>query len=321
MVQITIIDFFVVLSSSPPEKCAFYSLCDILLWICSAQPQSAHQPCSRTGHPAWGVYHMMEITEGSLVKNRLNPTHHLCILSLDMKAILHRGKITRFSFYKCPNIHRMLEINSWKENIFALQVLKLLAEMSPYCGDMDKLEVNLNMLFEKLLVKAYIKLLNSRRNFESFSLQPLCHPTHPLILCFCSLSLSPNAFRSSCPCHQRRRMERMLQMKSPNYNSATWSVCSLASTNWAKSYLTSSSTKSVQRSWRTSRSGQISHYSAERQRMCCYWKHLKSWNICIITRIITIWRKIISTMFHDSQYQFRRQCFLKICTHNTAQRN
>lgn len=33
------------------------------------------------------------------------------------------------------------------------QVLKLLAEMSPFCGDMDKLEANLNMLFTKLLVR------------------------------------------------------------------------------------------------------------------------------------------------------------------------
>lgn len=33
------------------------------------------------------------------------------------------------------------------------QVLKLLAEMSPFCGDMEKLESNLNMLFIKLLVR------------------------------------------------------------------------------------------------------------------------------------------------------------------------
>lgn len=38
-------------------------------------------------------------------------------------------------------------------DIVLLQVLKLLAEMSPFCGDMDKLESNLMMLFEKLLVK------------------------------------------------------------------------------------------------------------------------------------------------------------------------
>lgn len=184
----------------------------------------------------------MEIKEGSLVKNLLNPTSHLCI----WKWFYLGGKLHAFLFV---NVQTFIEC--WKENLFALQVLKLLAEMSPYCGDMDKLEVNLNMLFEKLLVKAFTKLLNSPRNFESFSLQQL------LILCF----LSPNAFRSSCPCHQRRRMERTLRMKSPNYSSATWSVCSSASTSWAKSYLTSSSTKSVRRSWRTSRSGQISHVS------------------------------------------------------------
>ncbi len=46
--------------------------------------------------------------------------------------------------------------------------------MSPYCGDMDKLEVNLNMLFEKLLVKEYDELLTSHKNLESFPLKPLC---------------------------------------------------------------------------------------------------------------------------------------------------
>lgn len=37
------------------------------------------------------------------------------------------------------------------------QVLKLLAEMSPFCGDMEKLEANLNMLFSKLLVSAVVQ--------------------------------------------------------------------------------------------------------------------------------------------------------------------
>lgn len=32
-------------------------------------------------------------------------------------------------------------------------MLKLLAEMSPFCGDMEKLETNLNMLFTKLVVR------------------------------------------------------------------------------------------------------------------------------------------------------------------------
>ena len=31
-------------------------------------------------------------------------------------------------------------------------MLKLLAEMSPFCGDMEKLESNLTMMFTKLLV-------------------------------------------------------------------------------------------------------------------------------------------------------------------------
>lgn len=36
--------------------------------------------------------------------------------------------------------------------MWCVQVLKLLAEMSPFCGDMEKVEANLLMLFEKLLV-------------------------------------------------------------------------------------------------------------------------------------------------------------------------
>lgn len=39
-----------------------------------------------------------------------------------------------------------------------VQVLKLMAEMSPFCGDMEKLEANLNMLFSKLLVRVSLLL-------------------------------------------------------------------------------------------------------------------------------------------------------------------
>ncbi|TRY54831.1 hypothetical protein DNTS_001798 [Danionella cerebrum] len=60
---------------------------------------------------------------------------------------------TRFVTYFCefvlPNLS--LLTSPVAELDIQLEVLKLLAEMSPYCGDMDKLEVNLNMLFEKLL--------------------------------------------------------------------------------------------------------------------------------------------------------------------------
>lgn len=41
---------------------------------------------------------MMEITEGSLVKNCLNPTYNLCMLSLYMKVILHGGGLYAFLF-------------------------------------------------------------------------------------------------------------------------------------------------------------------------------------------------------------------------------
>jgi len=72
-----------------------------------------------------------------------------------------------------------------------LQVLKLLAEMSPYCGDMDKLEVNLKMLFEKLLVKAYIELLNSEKFSTSTSFSSNIHVMFCVFVPFlCPLMLS-----------------------------------------------------------------------------------------------------------------------------------
>ncbi|CAK6954488.1 apoptosis inhibitor 5 isoform X1 [Scomber scombrus] len=60
---------------------------------------------------------------------------------------------TRFITYFCehvlPNLSTLA--SPVAELDIQLEVLKLLAEMSPYCGDMDKLEPNLNMLFTKLL--------------------------------------------------------------------------------------------------------------------------------------------------------------------------
>uniref|UniRef100_A0A673JVQ9 Apoptosis inhibitor 5 n=1 Tax=Sinocyclocheilus rhinocerous TaxID=307959 RepID=A0A673JVQ9_9TELE len=60
---------------------------------------------------------------------------------------------TRFVTYFCEFVLPSLSLltSPVAELDIQLEVLKLLAEMSPYCGDMDKLEVNLNMLFEKLL--------------------------------------------------------------------------------------------------------------------------------------------------------------------------
>lgn len=60
---------------------------------------------------------------------------------------------TRFVTYFCESVLPNLSLltSPVAESDIQLEVLKLLAEMSPYCGDMDKLEVNLNMLFEKLL--------------------------------------------------------------------------------------------------------------------------------------------------------------------------
>uniref|UniRef100_A0A667Y072 Apoptosis inhibitor 5 n=1 Tax=Myripristis murdjan TaxID=586833 RepID=A0A667Y072_9TELE len=60
---------------------------------------------------------------------------------------------TRFVTYFCehvlPNLSTLTSPAA--ELDIQLEVLKLLAEMSPFCGDMEKLEANLNMLFNKLL--------------------------------------------------------------------------------------------------------------------------------------------------------------------------
>ncbi|KAI4876420.1 hypothetical protein NFI96_012136, partial [Prochilodus magdalenae] len=60
---------------------------------------------------------------------------------------------TRFVTYFCEHVLPNLSMltSPVAELDIQLEVLKLLAEMSPYCGDMDKLEPNLMMLFEKLL--------------------------------------------------------------------------------------------------------------------------------------------------------------------------
>ncbi|CDR00262.1 unnamed protein product, partial [Oncorhynchus mykiss] len=61
---------------------------------------------------------------------------------------------TRFVTYFCdhvlPNLSSLT--SPVAELDIQLEVLKLLAEMSPFCGDMEKVETNLTMLFEKLLV-------------------------------------------------------------------------------------------------------------------------------------------------------------------------
>ncbi|KAM8860925.1 apoptosis inhibitor 5 [Synchiropus picturatus] len=60
---------------------------------------------------------------------------------------------TRFVTYFCehvlPNLSTLT--SPVDELDIQLEVLKLLAEMSPFCGDMDKLEANLKILFVKLL--------------------------------------------------------------------------------------------------------------------------------------------------------------------------
>ncbi|KAJ8417005.1 hypothetical protein AAFF_G00282320 [Aldrovandia affinis] len=60
---------------------------------------------------------------------------------------------TRFVTYFCDHVLPNLSTLTTPvaELDIQLEVLKLLAEMSPFCGDMEKLEANLTMLFEKLL--------------------------------------------------------------------------------------------------------------------------------------------------------------------------
>ncbi|XP_039600204.1 apoptosis inhibitor 5 [Polypterus senegalus] len=60
---------------------------------------------------------------------------------------------TRFVTYFCEQVLPILNTltSPVAELDIQLEVLKLLAEMSPYCGDMDKLEANLTKLFDKLL--------------------------------------------------------------------------------------------------------------------------------------------------------------------------
>uniref|UniRef100_A0A665X3C5 Apoptosis inhibitor 5 n=1 Tax=Echeneis naucrates TaxID=173247 RepID=A0A665X3C5_ECHNA len=58
--------------------------------------------------------------------------------------------VSLFQYNSIAKIFHMLT-SPMAELDIQLEVLKLLAEMSPFCGDMDKLEANLNMLFTKLL--------------------------------------------------------------------------------------------------------------------------------------------------------------------------
>lgn len=43
-----------------------------------------------------------------------------------------------------------------------------MAEMSPFCGDMEKLEANLNMLFSKLLVRTRSDPVRHCHSYISF---------------------------------------------------------------------------------------------------------------------------------------------------------
>ncbi|XP_076127686.1 apoptosis inhibitor 5 isoform X2 [Alosa pseudoharengus] len=70
-------------------------------------------------------------------------------LPLFSKNVHSTRFVTYFSDHVLPNLSTLT--SPVAELDIQLEVLKLLAEMSPFCGDMEKLENNLKMLFEKLL--------------------------------------------------------------------------------------------------------------------------------------------------------------------------
>ncbi|KAM3608880.1 uncharacterized protein V6R79_006161 [Siganus canaliculatus] len=74
---------------------------------------------------------------------------------------------TRFVTYFCehvlPNLSTLA--SPVAEVDIQVEMLKLLAEMSPFCGDMEKLEANLNVLFTKLL--EYMPLPPEEENGEN----------------------------------------------------------------------------------------------------------------------------------------------------------
>ncbi|XP_016115822.1 apoptosis inhibitor 5 isoform X2 [Sinocyclocheilus grahami] len=99
------------------------------------------------------------VVEQAFLEQVLNPTDADSVdrllqctrqaLPLFSKNVHSTRFVTYFCEFVLPNLS--LLTSPVAELDIQLEVLKLLAEMSPYCGDMDKLEVNLNMLFEKLL--------------------------------------------------------------------------------------------------------------------------------------------------------------------------
>uniref|UniRef100_A0A671NX46 Apoptosis inhibitor 5-like n=1 Tax=Sinocyclocheilus anshuiensis TaxID=1608454 RepID=A0A671NX46_9TELE len=99
------------------------------------------------------------VVEQAFLEQALNPTDADSVdrllqctrqaLPLFSKNVHSTRFVTYFCEFVLPNLS--LLTSPVAELDIQLEVLKLLAEMGPYCGDMDKLEVNLNMLFEKLL--------------------------------------------------------------------------------------------------------------------------------------------------------------------------
>ncbi|KAG7456358.1 hypothetical protein MATL_G00251420 [Megalops atlanticus] len=70
-------------------------------------------------------------------------------LPLFSKNVHSTRFVTHFCDHVLPNLSTLT--SPVAELDIQLEVLKLLAEMSPFCGDMEKLEANLTMLFKKLL--------------------------------------------------------------------------------------------------------------------------------------------------------------------------
>ncbi|XP_012697981.1 apoptosis inhibitor 5 [Clupea harengus] len=99
------------------------------------------------------------VVEQAFLEQALNPADNDAVdrllqctrqaLPLFSKNVHSTRFVTYFCDHVLPNLSTLT--SPVPEQDIQLEVLKLLAEMSPFCGDMEKLESNLKMLFEKLL--------------------------------------------------------------------------------------------------------------------------------------------------------------------------
>ncbi|XP_075996181.1 apoptosis inhibitor 5 [Genypterus blacodes] len=99
------------------------------------------------------------VVEQALLEQALNPADPDIVdrllqctrqaLPLFSKNVHSTRFVTYFCEHVLPNLSTLT--SPVAELDIQLEVLKLLAEMSPFCGDMEKLEANVHMLFTKLV--------------------------------------------------------------------------------------------------------------------------------------------------------------------------